>query len=160
MSPRTHPERSASRQALEARCRAGGLALTAQRRAILGVLAGRLDHPTADGVYEAASQALPGLSRATVYRALEALVGVGCLQRVLDPGSAARYDPNVDHHHHLICDRCGSIADLHEPLLGRLPLPAALTRRFAIRDFSVYFRGRCEACAATPLANRTDGGPL
>lgn len=153
--PRSQP--SSSRPALEARCRAGGLALTAQRRAILGVLADRLDHPTADGVYEAASQALPGLSRATVYRALEALVGAGCIERVLDPGRATRYDPNVDHHHHLVCDRCGSIADLHEPLLGRLPLPAGVTRRFAIRDFSVYFRGLCEACAAT---HRTDGGPL
>ena len=39
--------------ALEAACRAQGVPLTVQRRAILEVLADRTDHPTADQVFAA-----------------------------------------------------------------------------------------------------------
>jgi Fe2+ or Zn2+ uptake regulation protein len=44
-------------------CRTSGLPVTVQRRAIFELLAGRTDHPTADQVWEAARQRLPGVSR-------------------------------------------------------------------------------------------------
>lgn len=144
--PHSPPHPSAALEALLARCAEGGLPLTVQRRAILGALAGRQDHPTAEAVYEDTALALPGVSRATVYRALEAMVGAGCLRRVADPGRAARYDPNVARHHHLVCEACGLIEDLEEPALDGLPLPGPGSARFAVRDYSVYFTGRCQAC--------------
>lgn len=146
-SPFSGPHPSAALEALLARCARGGLPLTVQRRAILGALAGRQDHPSAEAVFEATAAALPGVSRATVYRALEAMVGAGCLRRVADPGRAARYDPNVARHHHLVCESCGRIEDLEEPALDHLPLPGPPAECFEVRDYSVYFTGRCQACA-------------
>ena len=83
-------------------CRDKGSALTVQRRVILESLAGREDHPTADQVFEAVER-LPGLSRTTVYRVLETLVELGVIHKANHLGSAARYDPNTERHHHLTC---------------------------------------------------------
>ena len=54
-------------------CRERGLAMTVQRRAILEELVGRRDHPSADQIFEAVGERLPGLSRTTVYRHVAAI---------------------------------------------------------------------------------------
>ena len=74
--------------------------MTVQRRAILETLAGHEDHPTADQVFEGVASRLPGLSRTTVYRVLETLVELGVIHKANHLGSAARYDPNTERHHH------------------------------------------------------------
>ena len=70
---------------LEQALREQGLSLTSQRRVILEALLKRKDHPTADQVYELVRDRLPGLSRATVYRALETLVQAGAARKVFHP---------------------------------------------------------------------------
>ena len=72
-----------------------GLPLTSQRRALLHVLAGRLDHPTVDQIYGELTLVLPEVSRTTVYRSLEVLTQLGLLKRVEHPGASVRFDPNM-----------------------------------------------------------------
>jgi len=67
----------------EQKFRERGLALTVQRRVILAELLARRDHPTADQVFAAVVGRVPGLSRTTVYRVLETLVGLGMARKVL-----------------------------------------------------------------------------
>jgi len=77
----------------ESLCRRRGLAVTVQRRAVFTELARRRDHPTADQVYDAVRDRLPGLSRTTVYRVLEALVENGLARKVHHAAGVVRFDP-------------------------------------------------------------------
>jgi len=133
-------------QAFERLCREQGVPLTVQRRAILESLAGRLDHPTADQVFEAVSGRLPGLSRTTVYRVLETLVELGVIHKASHLGSAARYDPNTERHHHLTCLSCHKVMDVEDRSLPKVELPRVQSKGFEISDYSVHFKGVCPDC--------------
>ncbi|MGH7738719.1 MAG: Fur family transcriptional regulator [bacterium] len=132
-------------ESFEKLCRERGIPLTVQRRMILESLVGREDHPTADQIYETVTDRLPGLSRATVYRVLETLVEVGVIHRASHLGTAARYDPNTDHHHHLACVKCHKVVDLEETALAAIHLPMGL-QGFEIMDYSVHLQGYCPEC--------------
>jgi Fur family peroxide stress response transcriptional regulator len=127
-------------------CRRHGVPVTVQRRAVLEVLASREDHPTADQVWEAVRERLPGLSRTTVYRVLDTLVGLRLAVRICHAGSSVRFDAKTERHHHLVCVRCERVMDLEVPDLDALHLPDTRSSGFEIDDYSVYFRGRCVTC--------------
>jgi Fur family peroxide stress response transcriptional regulator len=131
----------------EALCRRQGLPLTVQRRAVLEALVARRDHPTADRLYEDVARRLPGVSRATVYRALEAMVQAGVVRKVWYAGAAARFELPERRHHHLICVVCDKVVDLYEPALDRLPGPRSRAAGFRLLDYSVQFMGICPQCA-------------
>ncbi len=135
-------------QRFEALCRAQGLALTVQRRAILECLAERKDHPTADQIYQAVARRLPGVSRATVYRSLETLVGAGVARKVWYAGAAARFELPFERHHHLVCVLCDKVMDFRSPALDRLPQRVPPGSGFRLIDYSVQFVGVCRDCAA------------
>ena len=135
------------RAELQEACRRLGLAVTIQRRAVFGELSGRRDHPTADQIYDAVRDRLPGLSRTTVYRVLETLVAAGLARKVHHAGGVARFDPITGRHHHLSCDACGRLVDLDDALVPPLRLPAATGAGFRIKDYSVSFTGLCPACS-------------
>ncbi len=133
-------------QALVTVCRAQGLALTVQRRVILENLAGRTDHPTADQIYSAIKDRLPGISRTTVYRVLEAFVDLGIIQRISNPGATARFDAETERHHHIFCLQCQKVSDLNSPSLNSIPLPSRDETAFHISDYSITFTGTCLDC--------------
>ena len=86
---------------------------------------------------------------ASVYRTLELLDRLRLVQR-LDVGEgAARYEPALpsgEHHHHLVCDRCGNVSTFEDADLERAI--ERLSRRvdFAIDGHDVTLRGECPAC--------------
>ena len=130
----------------EQECRARGLAVTVQRRTVFEELAGRLDHPTADPVYEAVHPRLPSLSRTTVYRVLDTLVETGFARKVHHPDAVVRFDPTTGRHHHLVCESCGNLVDLEDAVVPRVAIPDAKGTGFRIRDYSVSFNGLCSSC--------------
>ena len=127
-------------------CRRQGLPVTVQRRIILEVLLEREDHPTAEQVFAAVGDKIPGVSRTTVYRVLDTLVRMGVITRICHPGVAARFDPRIDRHHHLLCLGCGRIIDLEDKRLNALRLPAIDTSGYEVSDFQINLRGRCPEC--------------
>jgi Fe2+ or Zn2+ uptake regulation protein len=139
---------------LERRAAAAGLPVTVQRRAALPAPRTRRDHPTADAIYGDVVTELPGVSKATVYRALDNLVELGLARRVHHEGSIARYDGNEERHHHLVCESCGSITDVEWEALDAIPIPKFSNRAFEVRDFFVNFQGLCRDCAATESSVR------
>jgi Fur family transcriptional regulator, peroxide stress response regulator len=128
-------------------CHEQGVPLTVQRRTILESLALREDHPTADQVFEDVTSRLPGLSRTTVYRVLETLVQLGVIHKATHLGSAARYDPNTERHHHLTCLSCHKVIDVEDGPVEKVELPKSQTRGFEIMDYSVHFKGYCPECS-------------
>jgi Fur family transcriptional regulator, peroxide stress response regulator len=133
-------------------CRHRRLPLTAQRRAIFQAILGRQDHPTVDQLYAQIRRRLPNVSRTSVYRILELLVETGMITKICHPGSAARFDPKLHQHHHLVCLSCECILDIEEPRLNHLPLPQVRTQGFQIQDYHIHFRGLCARCVRKPQA--------
>jgi Fur family transcriptional regulator, stress-responsive regulator len=130
------------------RLRAAGLRVTSARLAILeAVRAG--SHPGTDEIARAARDRVGYVTLQAVYEALNALTTAGLLRRIGPAGSPARYESRIgDNHQHLVCRRCGTIADVdrvtgHTPCLG--PLASA---GFAIDRAEVTFWGLCPRCRA------------
>ena len=124
---------------------ARGLKVTPQRQAIFRVLHGEKAHPTAEWVYDAVSKSMPTISLRTVYQTLNDLVVMGEVQsRDLGTGSA-RFDPNVDAHHHLVCDQCGRVDDVYADA-SAVRVTGAQKHGFTIRHTEVVFRGTCPTC--------------
>lgn len=125
-----------------------GWRMTAQRRVIAEAMAGEHVHLTADEVLARAQQALPEVSRATVYNTLNELVEMGELVPVTHADGRKRFDPNVaERHHHLVCVDCGRILDVQadDPRLAD-----DQRHGFELVDVEVTFRARCPDCAGTP----------
>jgi Fur family peroxide stress response transcriptional regulator len=142
----------------EALCRQQGLPLTVQRRTILEQIVDRKDHPTAQQLFEEVRERLPGVSRTTVYRVLDTLVRLQLVQKIYQPGAAARYDPNTRQHHHFACLDCSAVIDLEDERLDAVALPDLRRRGFDITESHVYFRGTCSSCRAS-LPSRSSAAP-
>lgn len=131
---------------LRRQCRERGLRLTVQRRAVLEAVLDLHGHPNADQVYDVVARRVAGISRTTIYRALDHLVATGVITRACHPGRIARYDGRNDKHHHLVCMQCDRMVDIIDPSLDALPLPDTRPYDFEVRDFRVQLRGLCGRC--------------
>jgi Fur family peroxide stress response transcriptional regulator len=134
--------------------RQAGLPVTTQRRAVFEAILHRTDHPAADQLYRAVRGALPQISRMTVHRILGTFVSLGLVTRACHPGSAARFDPKLHQHHHLVCLDCGRVIDVEDPRLNHIPWPKVNPREFQIEGYHIHFRGRCARCCQKPRARQ------
>lgn len=89
-----------------------GLRMTRQRREVYDVLMSLRDHPTASEVYERAKSNMPGISLATVYNCLEALVEHGAVRQVNFERESSRYCPNLTAHGHFQDEQSGAVIDV------------------------------------------------
>jgi len=128
--------------------RGAGRRLTRQREAIWDVLLAKPDeHLSAEDVVERVRTRLPLVNPSTVYRTLDLLVDEGLLLRTDLGAGRAYYEPAREHpHHHLICERCGAVAHVHEEALGDLAhrITKATGYRLGGRELSLF--GLCPAC--------------
>lgn len=128
--------------------RRSGRRLTRQRRVIWEVLlAEPARHLSAEDVVERVRERLPGVNTSTVYRTLEILVDDGLLLRTDLGGDRAYYEPVRDHpHHHVICERCGRVAHLHEGALGDLAGRIEQDSGYRLGAREISFFGLCASC--------------
>jgi Fur family ferric uptake transcriptional regulator len=90
------------------------------------------------------------VGRASVYRALEQLEGLGLVQRIeVCRGTAGfeRIDPTGHHHHHAICRDCGRMVPFEDSSLEKALEQVAGAMPFDVTEHDVVLRGRCERCA-------------
>lgn len=118
--------------------------LTPQRLAIIDYLDGNKNHPSAEEIYREVSTRFPTMSFATVYNTLETLRQRGSLLELTIDPDKKRFDPNTEHHHHLICMKCRRIEDIHRDY--DLPVPTAHRNGFEITGNHIEFYGRCPNC--------------
>jgi len=126
--------------------RGAGMRVTEPRLAVLEALEG-MPHASADAVHTKVAAARPDLSIQTVYNVLHDLTGRG-ITRCIEPGDhPARYELRVgDNHHHIVCERCGDIADV-ECVVGQAPcLSPDDDHGFAVSVAEVTFWGLCRDC--------------
>ena len=132
-----------------------GYRLTEPRRVIIAALRDAGRYCTATQLYERLRGRAVGL--ASVYRTLELLAELGLVQRFDVGEGVARYEPALpsgEHHHHLVCDRCGRVAAFEDQGVERSL--ASLARRLEIRveGHDVVLRGTCVDCVAATAGAR------
>lgn len=125
--------------------RSKGLKITPQRQLLFRLLHGNASHPTADALHAVASEQMPGISLRTVYQTLTDLAAMGEIHQVSVGCGPSRFDPNVDDHHHVICDRCGTVRDVYVD--GSDQLATEGLDGFAAVTPSIVFHGVCDSCA-------------
>lgn len=128
-----------------------GLRTTAQRIAVLQVLRDTPQHLSVDDVREAVRSRLGAVSQQAVYDVLAALAAAGLVRRIEPAGSPALFESRVgDNHHHVVCRRCGTVADI-DCVVGAPPcLDASETHGFLLDEAEITFWGLCPACQADP----------
>lgn len=128
--------------------RAAGLRVTRPRLAVLHAVSVH-PHTETDVIIRATRAHLPDVSHQTVYDALNALTAAGLVRRIQPNGLLARYETRVgDNHHHLVCRRCGTIADVDCAVGGTPCLTASDELGFEIDEAEVIYWGFCPDCSA------------
>lgn len=121
-----------------------GVRRTPQRFFVMEHLLSRPEHSTVEELFTALNKRHARASRATVYNTLHALVEAGLVREFSLDGKAARYDANLEKHHHFVCDRCGAVEDVDWFEIPALPRSRAGQRR--IRSHEIVLRGDCARC--------------
>jgi len=89
--------------------------------------------------------------RASIYRAVDELVGLDLLTRVDVGDGVARFEPQRSHahHHHLVCDGCGRLEPFEDDALESAIRGLASRVSFDVSDHDVTLHGCCEDCRTT-----------
>jgi Fur family ferric uptake transcriptional regulator len=129
-----------------------GFRLTGPRRAVVDAL---VDHTTPMSVAEIrAHLAGRSVNLVSIYRAVNLLRALGLL-RVADASKGTRRfelaERFTGHHHHLVCQECGSVEDLEGCLLGDEVLHAVRrrlrrSRNFRLTGHDLRLLGLCRRC--------------
>src|SRR6187549_2665589 len=123
------------------------MGLTKQREVVLRVIRDSHDHMTANDVFGAAKQLLPGISIATVYNSLRFLKEAGHIAEIQFGNGASRFDRMTTRHDHALCTECGKLADIEMEHPEGLVDTAARISKFIPRSLEFTLRGVCPECA-------------
>lgn len=128
---------------------------TSQRAALETVLAGTDEFATAAELHEALRTTGARVGLATVYRTLADLVAAGELDSLRGPAGETLYRRcgDSEHHHHLVCRRCGRTEEVTAPAVERWAHSVAKRYGFTEIGHEIELFGLCAACSA-------DGGTV
>lgn len=127
-------------------CRGLGVKVTPQRVAIYRELLSTGDHPSAEIIYKKIKSYYSNISLTTIYRTLETFEKLGIISVANVLHDAARYDANLDHHHHLVCIVCKKVEDFYDDSLASLELPKKSIDNYKVLSYTVQINGICKNC--------------
>lgn len=130
-----------------------GHRLTAPRKALAALIAERAGHFTADELLTTARRRRLGLGRATIFRSLELFTNLGMVERVDLPSGQHAYVScarGSDHHHHIVCSRCGRAVGFDDGVLDEAVEAAARHVGYDLTRHRLELFGTCADCQARP----------
>ena len=125
-----------------------GYRLTPQRMMVLTAIENSSNHISAEEIYAQVVEKYSHVNISTVYRTLELLKRLGLVTETDLGGGRFRYHPaDKGHHHHLVCQECGTIIDLDELVLSSLKSTLLREYKFSadLRHLAIF--GRCANCS-------------
>jgi Fur family ferric uptake transcriptional regulator len=128
-----------------------GYRTSAPREEVIGALAELRCSVTAREIADLLRERGSGIGLASIYRALDLLDRHGLVQRFDVGEGVARYEPAMpggDHHHHLVCDSCGTVEPFEDDALERAIHGLSDKTDFSIAAHDVTLHGECPACRA------------
>lgn len=130
-------------EAVTTRLATSGVRVTGARRGVLRAIAA-LEGPF---TIEELAAALPDVGRATVYRTVKLLQESDLVCRMVLEDGGIRYELSQgDHHHHLICSKCGRVQEFSDAGLDAAIRENAARYGFDLAGHSVELYGLCASC--------------
>ncbi|WKZ57953.1 MAG: transcriptional repressor [Bdellovibrionota bacterium] len=130
--------------------RAAGHRLTKARSALLDIfLAAASPLSAPQLIAELGKRKLP-VNKTTVYRELEFLMSQGIIRQIdlLDGRKHYELSSGGAHHHHLVCNRCGTVQCIDLPRgLDRITSAIKRTHAFEVTSHVLEFFGLCQRCS-------------
>ena len=168
LDPRWRADYSARRLSeFVQRCHERRVSITPQRLAIIRALVAAENHPSAEEICAVVRRKHPHVSLATVHRILEQFCQVGEARKVTLLHDVARYDGNVEPHHHVLCVRCRRVHDVEIPEVDKLLEGKPSLGQFALLRCSLEIEALCRRCqlakkriprpTSTPQQSETSG---
>ena len=126
-----------------------GYRLTAPRIALARLIADHDGHFTVSDLAAAARDRRIGVSRATLFRALDLLVELGVVERRdLPSGEHAYVECAPAHHHHVVCSRCGRSAEVDDASVAEAVREIGRRSGYRIESHRLELFGLCPSCQA------------
>jgi Fur family transcriptional regulator, ferric uptake regulator len=141
---------TAWREQTERRLRDAGYRRGGAREAIVDLLSRQRCALSAQEIDDRLRTTRRSVGRASVYRALEQLAELRLVGRVDVGDGVSRYEPSLpggDHHHHVVCERCGRLEAFEDDELERAIRRLSGRLRFAVDEHDVTLRGTCPNCS-------------
>jgi Fur family ferric uptake transcriptional regulator len=92
------------------------------------------------------------IARASIYRILDELERLRLVQKVQVGHDMARYEPirsGDGHHHHLVCDNCGTVTPFTDEALENAIRKLSRRVPMQVAEHEIVLHGACRACAAS-----------
>lgn len=121
------------------------------RRALLQLLDSQTCALSALEIEDKLRTSRRSVARASIYRILDELERLRLVQKVQVGHDTARYEAirsGEGHHHHLVCDSCGTITPFTDPGLEDAILEVSRRLPMDVAEHEILLRGACQACAA------------
>ena len=129
-------------KSLQSKLKAAGIKPSLQRMKILEYLLSHRTHPTVEMIYADLKEAIPTISKTTIYNTLSAFAKGGLVLDLSISGYQSRYDGMVSPHAHFLCKDCGKVIDIEE----QLPVERKAVAGNKIDELHVYYKGVCRGC--------------
>ncbi len=123
---------------------------TKQRAAVSALLDRLADFRSAQEIHEELRRSGEGIGLTTVYRTLQTLVDGGEVDVLRTASGEAVYRrcESAEHHHHLVCRRCGTAVEIEGPAVETWAQKVADTHGFTELSHTVEIFGLCRDCGA------------
>ena len=133
---------------------------TRQRRIIKATMEELGDFISAQDLHLTLANRKEQVSLATTYRVLQSLANAGELDSVKGGEGETRYRhcQVKDHHHHLLCRRCGTAIELEAPALEDWALAMGKQHGFSELEHVVEVTGYCPDCTLARREEESQGG--
>jgi Fur family ferric uptake transcriptional regulator len=125
------------------------LRATRQRAAVSALLDRLPDFRSAQEIHEELRRSGEGIGLTTVYRTLQTMADGGEVDVLRNAGGEAVYRrcASEDHHHHLVCRRCGAAEEIDAPAVEEWTARVAQEHGFTEISHTVEIYGVCRSCA-------------
>jgi Fur family ferric uptake transcriptional regulator len=101
-----------------------------------------------DELLEAVRREIPTAGFSTVFRAMQALERAGIVDAVDLGDGKARYETHRDHHEHILCTVCGTVAEVPGCVVEDAVGQVERRTGYQISSHRVVFGGVCRPCRA------------
>lgn len=126
-----------------------GFKYTTPRQCVAEVLLSEKRHLTAPEIVDLVAARDASVGRMSVYRTLDLFTRLGLIRPVFQGGANARYAVMFSgHHHHLVCENCGTVIHFDECPLTALEEQLVNRFGFTIEGHLLEFFGQCQDCHA------------
>ncbi len=128
-----------------------GYRLTGPRRTVVDQIVSYSAPFTSAELLETVQRNSPAIGRATVFRTIELLCRIGLVQRIHEDARGGRCHAYMAcderHHHHLICNSCGTVRDFQEDKsLDALVHEVERRTDFRVEGHRLELVGLCPTC--------------